>query len=160
MAFSCLLFSNYWLCSTEWLDSRMGTWSAARLLFTSNFLVLWLLYFWILRHANDVWTKFQGDRTENIGVVDAEYIAHLALPTLGTSDGKKASTPVNSFRTLIVLTAWVFIMNNSLIYIFLIWEHYEHYDYESCSAYSLIWNWVSSLVYHLPKNHPKVRSST
>ncbi|XP_048335819.2 uncharacterized protein LOC107408523 isoform X2 [Ziziphus jujuba] len=31
----------------------------------------------------------QGNRTKTIGVVDAEYVAHLALPTLGASDGKK-----------------------------------------------------------------------
>lgn len=41
--------------------------------------------------------KFQGNRTKTIGVVDAEYVAHLALPTLGASDGKKASTPVKLF---------------------------------------------------------------
>jgi hypothetical protein len=33
----------------------------------------------------------QGDRMKNVGVVDAEYIVHLGLPTLGGSDGNKAS---------------------------------------------------------------------
>ncbi|PON79873.1 hypothetical protein TorRG33x02_234920 [Trema orientale] len=33
----------------------------------------------------------QGDRTKKVGVVDAEYVAHLALPTLGVSNDKKAS---------------------------------------------------------------------
>lgn len=28
---------------------------------------------------------------KNVGVVDAEYIVHLGLPTLGGSDGNKAS---------------------------------------------------------------------
>lgn len=32
----------------------------------------------------------QGDRTQNIGVVDAEYVIHLGLPTLGEPSGKKA----------------------------------------------------------------------
>ncbi|CAA3019616.1 uncharacterized protein LOC111402120 isoform X1 [Olea europaea subsp. europaea] len=30
----------------------------------------------------------QGDRTKNVGVVDAEYIVHLGVPTLGESDNK------------------------------------------------------------------------
>ncbi|CAK9134201.1 unnamed protein product [Ilex paraguariensis] len=33
----------------------------------------------------------QGDRTKNVGVVDAEYIVHMGLPTLGFSEGHKAS---------------------------------------------------------------------
>ena len=33
----------------------------------------------------------QGDRTKNVGVVDAEYIVHMGLPTLGFSEGNKAS---------------------------------------------------------------------
>uniref|UniRef100_A0A2N9IE28 Uncharacterized protein n=1 Tax=Fagus sylvatica TaxID=28930 RepID=A0A2N9IE28_FAGSY len=33
----------------------------------------------------------QGDRMKNVGVVDSEYIVHLGLPTLGGSDGNKAS---------------------------------------------------------------------
>ncbi|KAK9673463.1 hypothetical protein RND81_12G169200 [Saponaria officinalis] len=32
----------------------------------------------------------QGDRTETIGVVDAEYVVHHGLPTLGEPSGKKA----------------------------------------------------------------------
>lgn len=28
----------------------------------------------------------QGDRTKNVGVVDSEYVVHLALPTLGVLD--------------------------------------------------------------------------
>lgn len=31
----------------------------------------------------------QGDRTQNIGVVDAEYVVHYGLPTLGEPSGKK-----------------------------------------------------------------------
>ncbi|KAL9234875.1 hypothetical protein vseg_009693 [Gypsophila vaccaria] len=31
----------------------------------------------------------QGERTENIGVVDAEYVVHHGLPTLGEPSGKK-----------------------------------------------------------------------
>nr|XP_028963278.1 uncharacterized protein LOC103421429 isoform X4 [Malus domestica] len=31
----------------------------------------------------------QGDRTQNVGVVDSEYIVHLGLSTLGVSDGNK-----------------------------------------------------------------------
>ncbi|XP_019066661.1 uncharacterized protein [Solanum lycopersicum] len=34
----------------------------------------------------------QGDRTRNIGVVDAEYIVHYGLPTLGEPEKKKNST--------------------------------------------------------------------
>ncbi|KAK9141373.1 hypothetical protein Scep_011054 [Stephania cephalantha] len=33
----------------------------------------------------------QGDRTKNVGVVDAEYIVHLGLPTLGSLDEKANS---------------------------------------------------------------------
>ncbi|KAA8545438.1 hypothetical protein F0562_020222 [Nyssa sinensis] len=33
----------------------------------------------------------QGDRTKNVGVVDSEYIVHLALPTLGISNRNKSS---------------------------------------------------------------------
>ncbi|OMO75089.1 hypothetical protein CCACVL1_16337 [Corchorus capsularis] len=32
----------------------------------------------------------QGDRMKNVGVVDAEYIVHLALPTLGVMDDNEA----------------------------------------------------------------------
>ncbi|CAK8530114.1 unnamed protein product [Lathyrus sativus] len=38
----------------------------------------------------------QGDRMKNIGVVDAEYIVHLGLPTLGGSNGNETSA--NSHR--------------------------------------------------------------
>ncbi|CAL5183040.1 unnamed protein product [Lathyrus oleraceus] len=38
----------------------------------------------------------QGDRMKNIGVVDAEYIVHLGLPTLGGSNGNE--TLANSHR--------------------------------------------------------------
>ncbi|KAL5555138.1 hypothetical protein UlMin_037374 [Ulmus minor] len=34
----------------------------------------------------------QGDRMKNVGVVDAEYVVHLALPTLGVSNNIKASS--------------------------------------------------------------------
>ncbi|XAR56262.1 hypothetical protein NMG60_11036671 [Bertholletia excelsa] len=34
----------------------------------------------------------QGDWTKNVGVVDAEYISHLGLPTLGVPNGNKGST--------------------------------------------------------------------
>lgn len=75
----------------------MGPGSDAWLLFTSNFPVLWLCILTSLGlgHTNGVWTKFQGHRMQTVGVVDAEYITHLALPTLGTSDGKKASITGN-----------------------------------------------------------------
>lgn len=33
----------------------------------------------------------QGDRTKHVGVVDREYIVHLAIPTLGSVAGHKAS---------------------------------------------------------------------
>ncbi|KAL2342282.1 hypothetical protein Fmac_010222 [Flemingia macrophylla] len=33
----------------------------------------------------------QGDRMQNVGVVDTEYIVHLGLPTLGGSNGNEAS---------------------------------------------------------------------
>ncbi|XP_062144369.1 uncharacterized protein LOC133851803 isoform X2 [Alnus glutinosa] len=33
----------------------------------------------------------QGDRTKNVGVVDAEYIVHYGRPTLGGTDGNEAS---------------------------------------------------------------------
>ncbi|KAL5171325.1 hypothetical protein HKD37_16G044332 [Glycine soja] len=33
----------------------------------------------------------QGDRMQNVGVVDSEYIVHLGLPTLGGSNGNEAS---------------------------------------------------------------------
>nr|XP_028963277.1 uncharacterized protein LOC103421429 isoform X3 [Malus domestica] len=36
-----------------------------------------------------VWYMIQGDRTQNVGVVDSEYIVHLGLSTLGVSDGNK-----------------------------------------------------------------------
>ncbi|KAK3013591.1 hypothetical protein RJ639_008861, partial [Escallonia herrerae] len=39
-----------------------------------------------------VWYMIQGDRTKNIGVVDAEYIIHLGLPTLGEPENKASST--------------------------------------------------------------------
>ena len=29
---------------------------------------------------------FQGDRTQNVGVVDSEYVVHKAIQTLGGSD--------------------------------------------------------------------------
>ncbi|KAB1220060.1 hypothetical protein CJ030_MR3G007101 [Morella rubra] len=34
----------------------------------------------------------QGDRTKNVGVVDAEYIVHYARPTLGGTDENEASS--------------------------------------------------------------------
>lgn len=34
---------------------------------------------------------FQGDRMKNVGVVDAEYIVHFGLPTLGGSAEHEAS---------------------------------------------------------------------
>ncbi|XP_019193943.1 PREDICTED: uncharacterized protein LOC109187957 isoform X2 [Ipomoea nil] len=36
----------------------------------------------------------QGDRTVKIGVVDAEYLVHYGLPTLGEPSGKKRSTNI------------------------------------------------------------------
>ncbi|KAI4356272.1 hypothetical protein L6164_000305 [Bauhinia variegata] len=44
----------------------------------------------------------QGDRTKNIGIVDAEYIAHYGLPTLGGSSPNKTSagTPIDQNKTL------------------------------------------------------------
>ncbi|CAK9165377.1 unnamed protein product [Ilex paraguariensis] len=43
----------------------------------------------------------QGDRIKNVGVVDAEYIVHMGLPTLGFSDGNKLShgSPEYSLQT-------------------------------------------------------------
>lgn len=42
----------------------------------------------------------QGDRTRKVGVVDAEYITHLAVPSLGgNSDVEMASS---SFPSLII----------------------------------------------------------
>ncbi|XP_050159315.1 uncharacterized protein LOC126632853 isoform X3 [Malus sylvestris] len=38
-----------------------------------------------------VWYMIQGDRTQNVGVVDSEYIVHLGLSTLGVSDGNKVT---------------------------------------------------------------------
>lgn len=37
----------------------------------------------------------QGNRTENIGVVDTEYLIHYGLPTLGGSAANKAITEVS-----------------------------------------------------------------
>uniref|UniRef100_F6HK26 Lysine ketoglutarate reductase trans-splicing protein n=1 Tax=Vitis vinifera TaxID=29760 RepID=F6HK26_VITVI len=34
----------------------------------------------------------QGDRTKNVGVVDSEYVVHLALPTLGVLDENEAQS--------------------------------------------------------------------
>ncbi|KAK4433031.1 hypothetical protein Salat_1065300 [Sesamum alatum] len=36
-----------------------------------------------------VWYLIQGDRTKNIGVVDAEYVVHYGFPTLGEPDKSK-----------------------------------------------------------------------
>ncbi|GMN66736.1 hypothetical protein TIFTF001_035817 [Ficus carica] len=36
-----------------------------------------------------VWYMIQGDRTKNVGVVDAEYIVHHGRPTLGGGDGNQ-----------------------------------------------------------------------
>ncbi|KAI5326823.1 hypothetical protein L3X38_035897 [Prunus dulcis] len=38
----------------------------------------------------------QGDRTKNVGVVDAEYIIHYGLPTLGGSDENEESSSKSS----------------------------------------------------------------
>ncbi|XP_021809393.1 uncharacterized protein LOC110752932 isoform X2 [Prunus avium] len=38
----------------------------------------------------------QGDRTKNVGVVDAEYIIHYGRPTLGGSDENEESSSKSS----------------------------------------------------------------
>ncbi|KAF4369362.1 hypothetical protein F8388_019587 [Cannabis sativa] len=45
-----------------------------------------------------VWYMIQGDRTNNVGVVDAEYIIHYGRPTLGggVGDGNKAPSHSHS----------------------------------------------------------------
>ncbi|CAL9003767.1 unnamed protein product [Prunus brigantina] len=40
--------------------------------------------------------SFSGDRTKNVGVVDAEYIIHYGLPTLGGSDENEESSSKSS----------------------------------------------------------------
>ncbi|KAL9314997.1 hypothetical protein ACSQ67_015998 [Phaseolus vulgaris] len=40
-----------------------------------------------------VWYMIQGDRTQNVGVVDAEYIIHYNRPTLGGGDDKNVLKP-------------------------------------------------------------------
>ncbi|CAI8591596.1 unnamed protein product [Vicia faba] len=47
----------------------------------------------------------QGDRMRNIGVVDAEYIVHLGLPTLGGSDGN--ATWANSHRPKVRMQSYI-----------------------------------------------------
>ncbi|GAU29749.1 hypothetical protein TSUD_392380 [Trifolium subterraneum] len=42
-----------------------------------------------------VWYMIQGDRTKNVGVVDAEYIIHYNRPTLGGIDKKTAEKNVS-----------------------------------------------------------------
>ncbi|PNY14548.1 hypothetical protein L195_g011231 [Trifolium pratense] len=42
-----------------------------------------------------VWYMIQGDRTKNVGVVDAEYIVHYNRPTLGGIDKKTAEENVS-----------------------------------------------------------------
>ncbi|CAH1419588.1 unnamed protein product [Lactuca virosa] len=41
----------------------------------------------------------QGDRTKNVGVVDAEYIVHFGFPTIGESQSKLLENPCNSSAT-------------------------------------------------------------
>ncbi|XP_023738683.1 uncharacterized protein LOC111886657 isoform X1 [Lactuca sativa] len=41
----------------------------------------------------------QGDRTKNVGVVDAEYIVHFGFPTIGESQSKLLENPCNSSVT-------------------------------------------------------------
>ncbi|OMP07969.1 hypothetical protein COLO4_06892 [Corchorus olitorius] len=41
------------------------------------------------------WHMIQGDRTQKIGIVDAEYVVHNALPTLGGVAAKKVQSSSN-----------------------------------------------------------------
>ncbi|RDX84309.1 hypothetical protein CR513_34658, partial [Mucuna pruriens] len=45
-----------------------------------------------------VWYMIQGDRTKNVGVVDAEYVVHYGHPTLGGLDANEASSRAKDHR--------------------------------------------------------------
>ncbi|WVZ07655.1 hypothetical protein V8G54_021001 [Vigna mungo] len=45
-----------------------------------------------------VWYMIQGDRTKNVGVVDAEYIVHYGHPTLGGQDLHQVSSGAKDHR--------------------------------------------------------------
>ena len=42
----------------------------------------------MLTALDRIWL-LQGDRTENVGVVDSEYVVHQGLPTLGGASARK-----------------------------------------------------------------------
>ncbi|CAL0299980.1 unnamed protein product [Lupinus luteus] len=45
-----------------------------------------------------VWYMIQGDRTKKVGIVDAEYIVHHSLPTLGGIDKTKVNSKEKDHR--------------------------------------------------------------
>lgn len=73
---------------SEWLNSCLGLGYAAWLLCPGKLHTLGLLLYFLstIISSNLVW---QGNRTQNIGVVDSEYVVHEGLPTLGGTAGDK-----------------------------------------------------------------------
>ncbi|XP_020221891.1 uncharacterized protein LOC109804472 isoform X1 [Cajanus cajan] len=51
----------------------------------------------------------QGDRMQNVGVVDSQYIVHLGLPTLGGSNGNEApsGSPVDNARAKVRMQSYI-----------------------------------------------------
>lgn len=77
------------------LDIQLGYCSQV----TFSLFFYWLPFRTWLVILNRVETSIQGDRVKKVGVVDAEYVVHMALPTLGVSSNIKASITQNSLPT-------------------------------------------------------------
>ncbi|KAF6150293.1 hypothetical protein GIB67_033992 [Kingdonia uniflora] len=89
--------SEAWRCTWYMIQLEVHFWSAfaltGHIFFSQNDLI----------HAWGVDMQLgycaQGERTQNVGVVDSEYIVHQGLPTLGAVDEKMADATKNSSGT-------------------------------------------------------------